>query len=197
MRSQTKLLVGIGVLLVGMCALYAQSVLNSSPEALAPAQQTGSGRTPSARISMPLWLPPNPDFRVTWLMCIVDTTGKPSLQLRMRHEPTGAIIEQTQTVDQFFDAALSTQQQRLLQTGKRRWVVFQRKGMSHAYLHLGRIRLSLHTSHPKGQQILQHLCEQYDNTYTRFERSVGRMSGIERALTRAELDVCEYPQRLE
>lgn len=196
MSIQKRVAVGIAVILVGLCVFFAQRVSNSTPRALASAQQS-SADSPSARLSMPLWLPPNPDFHVTWIMCIVASDGKPAVQMRMRHEPTGAVIEQTQTVDRFFDAALSIEQRHLLQSGKRRWIVFQKAGTSHAYLYLGRIRLSIHTSHPQGQQIVQHLCQQYANIYKRYERSVGRLSGIERALTRAEFDVCEYPQQLQ
>ncbi|MDW8321572.1 MAG: hypothetical protein RMM08_09420 [Armatimonadota bacterium] len=195
MSNRTKYLLSVAVTVAVMTVFVARRALNSgggTPEA-APKNEP----TPSARISMPLWLPPDNNFHVAWVMCIVDTTGKPSLQLRIKHKPTGAVIEQTQTVDRFYDHALPFQYRNTLQKGKRVWVVFRTREMHRAYLHLGRIRLSMHTFHPRGRQVLEHLCQQYSATYARYEKAFSKLSGLERALSRAEYDVCEYPQRLD
>lgn len=197
MENRLKYLVGAVVIVAGLVVLLTQRATIPTVEASDPPTHTDLDEVRFARITMPLWVPRDANFRVEWMLGAVGTDGKPSFRSYMRHKPTGARIEQTQTVDRFYGVGPPAELRRALQAGKRRWVLTQSRGASYAYLHLGRIRLSLYTSHPRGKQLLRLLCVHYSNIYSSYGRAVSKLSGLERSLVRSEYDVCEYPVQIK
>lgn len=151
-----------------------------------------------AKMTMPLWLPPDAEFQVTRLICDVDTAGMPALAVRIRHRATGAVIEQVQSIDRFYDSTLTSQQRSALRNGEHGWILLRRGEVNFAYLQLGRTCLRLTATHPAGQRLLQRLFQHYSETYMDYKRALSKIhSPLERELTRTDYDVCEYPNKLE
>lgn len=134
-----------------------------------------AGESTRMRLSLPLWIPPDPAFNLRGGWASVDNRNRLTVYMQLEHTTSGATIEQITTADSFNAPPENERLLEQLKTGEHKWIIENIGDHTRGYLKLGRACILFMSSDgAKGKDAIARICRLYERRYNQVRTIIQR-----------------------